>query len=27
MKVCVARKPHCEECPLTKLCEYYKNHV
>lgn len=27
MKVCVARKPHCEECPLTHLCEYYQEHV
>ena len=26
MKVCVARKPRCEECPLTQLCEYYKIH-
>ena len=26
-KVCVARKPKCEECPLTELCEYYKTHA
>jgi endonuclease-3 len=23
MKVCVARKPHCEECPLTDRCDDY----
>lgn len=23
-RVCSARKPKCEECPLTKYCEYYK---
>ncbi|MFD2933814.1 endonuclease III domain-containing protein [Spirosoma flavum] len=22
-KVCIARKPHCGECPLTDLCDYY----
>jgi len=24
-EICNARKPHCEICPLTELCEYYKN--
>ena len=23
--ICVARKPKCEECYLTKWCDYYKN--
>ncbi len=23
--ICVARKPKCEQCFLTDLCEYYKN--
>jgi endonuclease III len=23
-KVCVARKPKCDECPLTDLCDYYR---
>ncbi len=27
MTVCVARKPHCEECPLTDFCDYYIAHV
>jgi endonuclease-3 len=26
-KVCGARKPKCDECPLTKLCEYYQDVV
>ncbi|MTI69593.1 MAG: endonuclease III [Firmicutes bacterium] len=24
-RVCKARKPKCEECPLTELCIFYKN--
>ena len=23
-RCCIARKPRCEECPLTELCKYYK---
>ena len=23
--ICKARKPLCEKCPLTELCDYYKN--
>jgi len=23
--VCLARKPKCEECPLTKACKYFQN--
>ena len=23
-KVCVARKPKCEQCPINGLCDYYK---
>lgn len=26
-RVCKARKPMCEECPLTDYCFYYKNEV
>lgn len=22
--VCTARKPHCEECPFSRLCDYYR---
>ena len=22
--ICVARKPKCEECPVNKLCDYYR---
>ena len=24
-KVCIARKPRCFSCPITKYCDYYKN--
>lgn len=24
-KVCIARKPKCDECPLTQLCDYYQH--
>jgi len=24
--VCTARKPRCQECPLTELCQYYQRH-
>jgi endonuclease-3 len=24
-EICVARKPNCPACPLTKMCDYYKN--
>jgi endonuclease-3 len=24
-EICVARKPNCPACPLTDLCDYYKN--
>ena len=27
MRVCVARNPHCANCPLTTLCTYYHQHV
>jgi endonuclease-3 len=23
--ICIARNPHCWECPITKYCNYYKN--
>lgn len=23
-QICVARRPRCEECPLTRWCDYYK---
>ncbi|MBS4537798.1 endonuclease III [Clostridium sp. D2Q-11] len=26
-RICKARKPKCEECPLTDYCLYYKNEV
>lgn len=26
-RCCIARRPKCEECPLTDLCKYYKNEV
>ncbi|RKD29080.1 endonuclease III [Thermohalobacter berrensis] len=26
-RVCKARRPKCEECPLTKYCLYYKNQI
>lgn len=26
MKICVARSPKCEECPLTDHCRYYAKH-
>ncbi len=25
-EVCHARRPNCEECPLTVYCEYYQSH-
>ena len=25
--ICVARKPKCEQCPLTGFCRYYEKHV
>lgn len=25
-KVCVARRPRCDDCPLTDLCEHYAEH-
>jgi endonuclease-3 len=25
--VCVARKPHCSDCRLTAICDYFKNTV
>ncbi|SET32799.1 DNA-(apurinic or apyrimidinic site) lyase /endonuclease III [Natronincola peptidivorans] len=24
-RICKARRPHCEKCPLTKICLYYKS--
>jgi len=24
-RICVARKPHCEECPVTKICLFFNN--
>ena len=27
MKVCKARSPKCEECPLAELCNYYHDNV
>lgn len=26
-RCCIARRPKCEECPLTDVCKYYKNEV
>ena len=26
-RCCIARRPKCEECPLTELCKYYKNEM
>lgn len=26
-EICVARKPKCEQCPLTDLCDYYQQEV
>jgi len=26
-RVCNARKPKCDECPFTKLCNYYQNEI
>jgi len=23
--VCIARNPHCWECPITRYCDYYRN--
>ena len=25
--VCQARKPHCNECGLTEICQWYNKHV
>ena len=25
--ICLARNPQCEECPLSKYCFYYDNHI
>lgn len=25
--VCLARKPKCEQCPLTKVCKYYQKEI
>ena len=25
-EVCKARQPLCQDCPLTRICEYYANH-
>lgn len=25
--VCLARKPHCEECGLTSICKYYQKEI
>lgn len=25
--ICTARKPKCENCPLNKMCNYYKNKI
>lgn len=27
MKICVARLPKCEQCPLTKHCKWYADHI
>ena len=24
-RICVARKPHCEECPVSKVCIFFNN--
>ena len=24
-RICVARKPRCAECPVSRLCDYYRN--
>jgi adenine-specific DNA glycosylase len=24
--VCVARRPRCEICPLTRWCDWYREH-
>jgi len=26
-EICTARKAHCEQCPIRKLCDYGKNHA
>ena len=26
-RCCIARRPKCEECPLTDVCKYYKSEV
>lgn len=26
-RICSARKPSCEKCPLTEICLYYKNKI
>ncbi len=26
-EICLARKPQCENCPLTELCDYYADQV
>lgn len=25
--ICKARKPHCEDCPVSRYCEYYKERL
>ncbi len=25
--ICTARKPKCDQCPLTELCQYYQNNT
>ena len=24
-RICVARKPHCEECPVSRICQFFNN--
>jgi endonuclease-3 len=26
-RICVYERPHCNKCPLTDLCDYYKTVV